>query len=241
MMAFNPDPTKQAIEILFSCKRDMVDHPELIFNGAPVSRRTDHKHLGLILQSNLSFEKHINEKIIIAKKNIGIIRHLNKFLPFKTLNQMYKTLVRSHFDYCDIIYHIPSNYNLPPLGISLHSLMDKVEKIQYQAALAITGTWQGSSRIKLYEELGWETLSDRRMCNRLLQLHKIIVGVTPIFLRENLPPIRRNVITLPNVFQEFQCRTNRYFYSFFPNATSTWNKIISNFEHLPTFDEMKIT
>ena len=32
--------------------------------------------------------------------------------------------------------------------------MGKVERIQYQAALAVTGSWQGSSRSKLYEELG---------------------------------------------------------------------------------------
>ena len=41
---------------------------------------------------------------------------------------MYKTLVRSHLDYCDVI--------------------------QYQAALAITGAWQGSSCSKIYDELG---------------------------------------------------------------------------------------
>ena len=40
--------------------------------------------------------------------------------------------------------------------------MEKLEKVQYQAALAITGAWQGSSRSKIYEELGWENLSDRR-------------------------------------------------------------------------------
>ena len=38
--------------------------------------------------------------------------------------------------------------------------MTKVERIQYQAALAITGAWQGSSRTKMYDELGWESLSD---------------------------------------------------------------------------------
>ena len=52
--------------------------------------------------------------------------------------------------------------------------MTKVERIQYQAALAITGAWQGSSRTKLYDELGWETLSDRRKCRRAIQVHKII-------------------------------------------------------------------
>ena len=129
----------------------MGNHSELEFNGAPVSRVSEHKHLGLILQSNLSFEKHLFEKMAIAKSHIGIIKHLNRFLPFKTLNLMYKALVRSHLDYCDIIYHIPSFTNPPPLGISLHGLMEKVEKIQYQGALAIAGAWQGSNRDKLYD------------------------------------------------------------------------------------------
>ena len=67
---------------------------------------------------------------------------------------MYKALVRSHLDYCDIIYHIPSKILQAPLGMSLCSLMERVERIQYQAALAITGAWQGSSRSTIYEELG---------------------------------------------------------------------------------------
>ena len=62
---------------------------------------------------------------------------------------MYKALIRSYRDYCDIIYHIPPHQNQPPLGMSLNSLMEKVERIQYQAALAITGTWSGPSRSKI--------------------------------------------------------------------------------------------
>ena len=57
---------------------------------------------------------------------------------------MYKALVRPHFDYCDIIYHIPPTILQPPLGVSLHDLMEK-------AALAVTGAWQGTSRVKVYE------------------------------------------------------------------------------------------
>ena len=61
-------------------------------------------------------------------------------------------------------YHsLPTSHD-PPFGISLHEHMETIEKTQYQAALAVTGAWQGTSRIKLYEELGWESLSDRRMC-----------------------------------------------------------------------------
>ena len=46
--------------------------------------------------------------------------------------------------------------------MSLHDHMEMIEKIQYQAALVVTGAWQGTSRVKLYDELGWESLSDCR-------------------------------------------------------------------------------
>ena len=93
---------------------------------------------------------------------------------------MYKALVRSHLDYCDIIYHIPSKQN--QLGEILNTLMEKAEKIQYQAALALTGAWQGSIRSKLYDELGWESVSYRRCCRRILQIHKIM-NDAPYYLK----------------------------------------------------------
>ena len=47
--------------------------PQPVFNDSIVGNVNEQKHLGLILQSGLSFEKHLNEKIINAKKNIGLI------------------------------------------------------------------------------------------------------------------------------------------------------------------------
>ena len=91
-------------------------------------KRMNKKQLGFILDSKLSFEKHLNEKIIKAKKYIGIIKHLSCFLNLKTLDQMFKALVRSPLDYCDIFYHIPSKQD--QFGVTLNSLMEKVERIQ---------------------------------------------------------------------------------------------------------------
>ena len=153
-MEFNPDPNKQATELLFSCKRNSPNHPSLFFNGTVVPKVTEQKHLGLILDSKLSFERHINEKIIKAKKGIGIIKYLSKFLPLRTLDQMYKALIRSHLDYCDIIYHIPALKSQTNLGVTLNSLMEKVERTQYLASLAITGTWQGSKPFKTLRRTG---------------------------------------------------------------------------------------
>ena len=180
-LEFNPDPLKQATEIIFSCKKTTVIHPKIFFNGTAVTKVKGHKHLGLILESNLSFTKHFTEKIKNAKQTIGILKHISRFLPLKTLDQMYKALVRQNLDYCDIIYHIPSTQT--QLGGVLNVSMEEIEKVQYRAALAITGTWQGSSRSKLYEELGWESLSDRRWGRRILQINKIVNNKAPLYLK----------------------------------------------------------
>ena len=70
-MEFNPDPTKQETEVLFSYKKKVgPNHPQLIFNGSVVKKVNEQKHLGLILDSGLSFKKHLNEKMIKAKTKL---------------------------------------------------------------------------------------------------------------------------------------------------------------------------
>ena len=62
---------------------------------------------------------------------------------------------------------------------TLQYAMKLLESTQYQAALAVSGAWKGSSREKNYEELGWEALDHRRTFRRLTQFYKIMNGLTP--------------------------------------------------------------
>ena len=104
--------------------------------------------------------------------------------------------------------------------------------MQYQAGLAITGAWQGSNRNVLYENMGWESLSDRRTTRRVFQLYKIRANQTPFYLTEKLPPLRGflHLNTNPHTFRDIPCKTNRYKNSFFPNAVNSWNNIVSSFQ-----------
>ena len=217
-MSFNPEPTKQAVEILFSQKKIKVTHPPLFFNGTIVDKVNEHKHLGLTLDSKLTFSKHINDKINKSRKLLGVLKFLSSYLPLHTLIQIYKMYILPHLDYCDIIYHIPPLSNQFCSSITLHSLMESIERIQYQAALFITGTWKDTNRNKLYDELGWESLSDRRWCRRLIQMFKIHNGLTPCYLNENLPPKRRLLYgnNNPNVYYQVSCNSSRFKNSFSP-------------------------
>ena len=108
----------------------------------------------MILDSGLTFHSHVREKIISARRGIGVIRFLSKYVMRDVLDQMYKLYVRPHLDYGDIIYHkFDPDFTLEFTG--------KLESTQYTAALAVSGAWHGTNRNKLYEELGWEYLYHR--------------------------------------------------------------------------------
>ena len=166
-MSFNPEPIKQAVQVVFTRKSKQIDHPKIYFNDIEVKTVNDHKHLGLILDSKLSFISHINEKISKAHKGLGINKSLSRFLSVKTLDLIFKLYIQPHLDFCNIIFHIPSITNPFDSSINLNYLLNTLERIQYHAALAITGSWKGTNLNTIYDELGWESLTDRCWCRRL--------------------------------------------------------------------------
>ena len=161
-MSFNPDPQKQAVELLFSKKRQGIDHPVILFNNVLVEKVDEHRHLGIILDSKPPFSAQINSAISKTRKGVGMLKYLSKYLPRHILSELYKLHARPHLDYGDVIYHIPSKICEFSQNTILPNLMEKLESVRYSAALAVTGTWRGTSREKLYAELGWESLSPRR-------------------------------------------------------------------------------
>ena len=108
-MSFNPDPNKQAAEVIFSHKKYPPMQPSVFFNNSPVVSVSSQKHLGLILDTRLSFVNHLNEKISKANKGIGLIKKLYNNLPRKSLLSIYKSFIRPHLDYADVIYDSAQN------------------------------------------------------------------------------------------------------------------------------------
>ena len=102
-MSFNPDPTKMAQEVLFSRKKSKVIHPSLIFNGKDVSRSESHKHLGLMFDPKLNFDMHLKGKFSIINNGIALLRKLRHSIPRKPLLSIYKTFLKPHLDYCDVL------------------------------------------------------------------------------------------------------------------------------------------
>ena len=91
-MSFNPDPTKQAQEVIFSRKIKKPLHIPLNFNNANAKQNAFQKHLGLILDSQLSFEEHLKTIFSKVNKTIGLIQKLRNSLPRPPLMTLYKSL-----------------------------------------------------------------------------------------------------------------------------------------------------
>ncbi len=226
-MSFNPDPQKQAVELIFSKKKSEIDHPVILFNNIPVMKVVEHKHLGITLDATLSFSAHIKAAISKARKGIGMLRFLSRYLPRHTLNELYKLYVRPHLDYGDVIYHNPPKVCDFTGSTTLSSLMEKLESVQYSAALAVTGAWRGTSREKLYLDLGWESLSLRRWSRRLTLFYKIINNLTPDYTRDPMPPLQQVQYSLRerDTIGQIRARTEKYKSSFYPHCLSEWNKL----------------
>ena len=114
--------------------------------------------------------------MLTALKGLSLLKFLSKYVDRNVLDLSYKMYIRPHLDYGDVIYHYQRR-----------DLMNLIENVQYKGALIMSGCWQGTSCDKLYEELGWESLSDRNMIRRLTVLYKIKNNLTPSYLSDHIP------------------------------------------------------
>ena len=93
----------------------------------------------MVIDTRLDFNLHLENVQSKVNKTIGLLRKLHNIFPRTSLITIFKSFVRSHLDYGDIIYERAYN-------TSVHR---NIESIQYNAALAITGALRGTYRERL--------------------------------------------------------------------------------------------
>jgi len=83
------------------------------------------KDLGMLFEEKLSFRQHIQNKINKAYAMLGISKHNFRHLTIPTLVLLYKTMVRSHLDYCCSLWAPYKNGNIE----ALEKVQKRVTKI----------------------------------------------------------------------------------------------------------------
>ena len=182
------------------------------------------------MDNRLTFDEHLTNVSNKISKTIGLLRKLQNILPRPALLTIYKCFIRPHLDYGDIIYD--QAYNL--------SFHQKLESIQYNAALALTGAIRGSSREKLYQELGLESLQLRRWYRKLCCFHKIYNKQAPGYLSELIPTRNevyqiRHLANIPSLI----FKHNYFKNTFFPSTILEWNKLDPSLRNSTSYNVFK--
>ena len=148
------------------------------------------------------------------RKTLGLLRKLQNLLPRSALITVCKAFVRPYLDYGDILYD--QAYNM-----SFHL---KLESIQYNACLAITGAMRDTSKEKLYQELGLETLQLQRWNSKIEMFYKIFKNKSPQYLFKLIPE-KTHAYATRNIDKVSCFKTRDTFFkkSFFLSTILEWN------------------
>ena len=228
MVTFNALKTDA---MLVSRKRNQVFHPPLSFQNHQLDNVEQHKHLGIILRSDLRWKDHIDLIIVRASKQLNIMKSLQYLLDRETLEVIYKSFIRPLMEYGSVVWDGCTQ------GDS-----QRLESVQLAAARVISGAMLTTPNDKLYEETGLQTLAKRREINKLIQMYKITHNLAPEYLREiifsNQNQTRRNTRQAENL-PHFRARTDLFDNTFFPCTTRLWNQLPLNIRNCNSLNEFK--
>ena len=176
-MLFTPDRSKQAQEVLFFPKTAKTNQPSLILKSNAVQNSPNQRHFGLTSDEKLTFNDYIPSKHSTVNKLTNTLRKIFHYVSRDFLVTIYKSFIRRHLDYADVIFDKPNNA----------TFSNQIELAQHNAALAITGSIRGTFKKKLDQELRFEKMQGRMWFQRLCFFYKILNNQAPGYLFSLLP------------------------------------------------------
>ena len=223
-VTFNASKSK---DIIFS-KSLLPSHPTIL--GLQFIERVHlHKHLGLYINSSLTWDKQIES--IVKKVNFKLsIMWQVKELSRQCLDVLFKLHVRSSIDYAITVF-----------GPSLNdSQIKTLDNLTYRAARLVTGAQKYTSSEKLLNELGWENTTKRIEYLCLTQFYKIIHRQTTPLVHECLPPRLNSNYPTNRTFQHYPFMSSFFVNSFFPFTIKKWDQLHTDLRNEPDFTLFKI-
>ena len=186
-------------------------------NGKAMEFLKSEKDIGVIIDSKLTFENHINQKVNKANSIMGVIRRTFEFLDIKTFRLLYTSLVRPHIEYANQVWN--------PY---LKKHIDMLENVQRRATKSIPGL-SNLSYEECLRKINIPTLAYRRIRGDMIETYKI--------LSEKYDPEVSNFINLRDdsntrghIYKIYKSRArlNVRKYSFCMRIVDQWNSLPSD-------------
>ena len=219
-MSFHP--SKCQLVMTINSKRHKISHQYKML-GQPLENVDSIQYLGVHIQNDLKWDRHVNYITNKANRSLGFIKRNLHQCPKEVKAQAYKALIRPTLEYASTAWD-------PHL--QKHIL--QLEGVQKRAARFVTNcrSREPGCLTNAVKTLEWETLETRRKHSRLAQIYRTINGDTsPI----NIPPYFKPQSTRystrnyhKNKYLTPYTRTDTYKNSFFPRTLTEWSQLPKN-------------
>ena len=165
--------------------------PDLCLGNNLIPRVDSHKHLGIILDENLNFKKHVSELSKKYQKMVNPLKALSYKLPAKHIEKIHNTFMLPILDYGDLIY-----LSAPTTQLTV------LDRIFYRAACCVSGAIRGSCTIKVLNNLNWQSLGARRDYHVRCYGYNVYRDAKPSYIKaiftRYVRPARPNIMQLRN-------------------------------------------
>ena len=151
--------------MLFGTKRKLnnIGNFNITMGGEILERVENFKYLGIVLDQHLTFSEHINKLYQKCSMKMGAIRKIRKSLDQTTALSLYKSLILSNIDYCDIVYNSSTLENLNRLQLLQNSACRTILLAPYDTHVS-----------EMHRTLGLLPLDKRRFLHMSFDCHKSV-------------------------------------------------------------------
>ena len=146
--------------------------PSFSIGDKVIDMISDTKYLGLQIDSQLKWDKHIDTIKTKVNRSLGLIKYARNYLPSEVLNKMYRGIVEPHLSYCCSVW-----------GCN-ESKISALQKIQNRAARIVTNSPYNASAAPLIQNLGWSTISQLVKKETAMLTYKSLNSLAPDYLRK---------------------------------------------------------
>ena len=167
-LTLNLKKTKYMVFSRHSSEKELPN--PLIILGKKIEKKHEARFLGIIVDENFTWAKHISTLRTKMARYIGIMYKLKHLLPLKIRIQIYHSFVQSHINYCSLVWgfcaksHIETIFRVQKKG--LRAVIPGY--IQYRYRDGITA---GHTK-PFFNDFGILTVQGVIVANSLLFMHK---------------------------------------------------------------------
>ena len=186
--------------------------------------------LGVTIDYLLNFDLHVSNICKKAARQINVLLRLSKFLTIETKNLIYKSFIRSSFNFCPFVWHFCSKTS--------SAKMEK--KLQYRALRLVFNDFD-SSYESLLESINMPTFHISRIRLIAVETFKIPHKRSPVFLQDLLSYKNSiysfrydNLVDVPRV-RTAKCGKSSFCYE----TAGVWNSLPNDLRKVEDFKEFR--